>query len=73
MAIISNMSVVFILHVHITCMYVWALNLPIHTLTTVTVHLKLPNFRLHYFVHSPVSMNPSQGVYGGIGGGLVNC
>jgi len=70
MAVISNMSVLFILHVHITC--VWSLNLPIHTLTAVTVRLKLPNFRSQYFVHSPVSMNPSQGIYGGIGASVVN-
>ena len=33
----------------------------------VTVRLKLPYSRLQYFVHSLVSMNPSQGIYGGTG------
>ena len=31
------------------------------------VRLKLPYSRLQYFVHQSVSMNPSQGIHGGIG------
>jgi len=38
----------------------------------LTVHLNLSDFRLEYFVYSSVSMNPSQGIYGGKGSVLVN-
>ena len=34
------------------------------------VGLRLPDSQLQYFVHSSVSMNPSQGKYGGIGAAL---
>lgn len=39
----------------------------------VTIHLKLSNSRLQYFVHSSLSMNQFQGIYGGMGAALVNC
>jgi len=38
----------------------------------VAICLKLPNSQLQYFIHSSISMNPSQGIYGGLGAGLVN-
>jgi hypothetical protein len=41
-------------------------------LKTVIVRFKLPDSRLQYFVHSSVSMNPSQGIYGGIGAGVID-
>jgi hypothetical protein len=36
------------------------------------LYLKLADCRLQYFVHSSVNMNPSHGIYGGTGAGLVN-
>jgi hypothetical protein len=41
-------------------------------LKTVTVRFKLPDSWLQYFVHSSVSMNPSQGIYGGIAAAVVD-
>ena len=38
----------------------------------VTIHLKLSDSPLQYFVHSSLSMNQFQGIYGGIGATLVN-
>jgi hypothetical protein len=38
----------------------------------VTVHLEIPDSRLQYFVHLPVSMNPSKGIYRGIGAAVIN-
>jgi len=34
--------------------------------------LKLPVSQLQYFVHSLVSTNPSQGIYGGIGAAVFD-
>jgi len=39
----------------------------------VTIHLKLSYSWLKYFVHSSLSMNHFQGIYGGIGDALVIC
>ena len=38
----------------------------------VTVCLKLPNSLSQYSLHLPVSMHPSQGLYGGIGATVIN-
>ena len=38
----------------------------------VTARLKLPESRLQNFVHPSASMNPSQGIYGGMGAALVS-
>jgi len=38
----------------------------------VTICLKLPDSQLQYFIHSLISMNPSQGIYTGIEATLVN-
>ena len=41
-------------------------------LKTVTVHFKLPDSRLQYFVPSSVSMNSSRGIYGGIEAAVID-
>jgi len=40
-------------------------------LYSLTVRLELPDSRLQFFVRLSVNMNPSQGIYGGIGVALV--
>jgi hypothetical protein len=41
-------------------------------LNTVTIRLNLPDSWLQFFVHSSVSVNPPQSIYGGTGAALIS-